>query len=731
VTATKVLRFQNTVLEVLVHTRFLIFLWYQMRIHLAKIISFTLFVAVLWKVFGCNAALTGVGSIVTCLDSGRPGSIPCSKKWVLTLAVENGATAASSSVSATQAVYGSSSANATVRSADNPNTVYAFKYQVHITLTKSRIRLDYPLYYQSDFNNKPYEIVYKYNQKGPLNWLDNQCVATWGSSDPTCGYAYNPSWSTKPADRILYSQGFCCDCNAGDLLGLSPNRIRGGLDCSLLNFDNPTESAHCLRFDSLWYSAFQIGEPDVNFVILVNVTKCPLANSTIKSISGLVGNQDQAIQNCSTEIISLSPSSPIGYASNGKISAQAIGDFAPWEGTPSYSEKLFFVPSVCTDTSEAWCVDRISYIPTEINRWMLIDNDLVTITGDTCDKIGVSYSAFTNEGQRCERPTQSCLHDQLQDYYDSDLALEQTGKVGSYFVQFFGDFDVSGLTSRNPLLRFFTNRTQATEVVLQFAAEELFYTIYLAPARFLRHLSKINPFTSQSKGGLIDLWIVSEGTGQNAAQFTVSASCEPNVEPIQAQIVTLAPGQLVSISMPIIETKATGGAGVCNCTLRNALGQVLDVLVLEFNASSVRTTDGAQGGSASTTSGNLTHTGSSPYPSGGCGSCGGLLDIGCIFANVCILNILFFIGLLFLILLLLCCCRTCIWRCCCGCCGLLGKGFSLPPGLRARTQRRGYFTSVTALPGQTLPALPKAALVRSVSLEGPSMLQTVACSKAR
>ncbi|KAK4532062.1 hypothetical protein CCYA_CCYA10G2919 [Cyanidiococcus yangmingshanensis] len=663
--------------------------------------------------------LTGVGSIETCLDSGRPGSIPCSKKWVLTLAVENGATKASSSLSATQVVFGNSSENSAVESSSNTDVAYAFKYQLYITLTKSRIRLEYPLYYLRDFNNQPYEIVYKYNSNGPLNWLDNQCMATWGSSEPTCGYAYNPPGSTDPSDRILYSQGFCCDCNAADLLGLSPNRIRGGLDCNLLSLDTPTESAHCLRFDALWYSAFQIGEPITNFEIVVNITKC--APSQGVPVSNITSSENSAAysHNCTSDFIFLSPGSPTGYATNGKISAEAVGDFAPWVGTASYSEKYFFVPALCTDASEDWCMERISYTENEIERWMLINTDLVTTNGDECDKIGVSYSAFTNEGQRCERPTQSCLHDQLQHYYNADLAAEQSGAIGNYFVQFFGDFVTDGLTTSNPLLRFYTNRTQATEVVLQFAADEIFYTVYLAPARFIRQLSSIRPFTSQSRGGVLHLTFVSEGLGTNAAQFTVSASCQPNIDPIAAQIVTLSPGQLGSVEMPIIETKSTGGEGSCNCTLRNALGEVLDVIVLDFNSSSVKTTLGSQGGSTSTTAGNLTHTGSSAYPSSGCGNCGGLLDIACNFSNVCILNILFFIGLIAFTLLLLCCCRNCIWRCCCCCCGLLNRGFDIPLRRIEKSQRRGYISSISTLPAKMLPAPPRAALVRAYSLDGP------------
>jgi len=60
------------------------------------------------------------------------------------------------------------------------------------------------------------------------------------------------------------SQGRCCSCNLADQLqlGSSDEAVRGGLSCSLGGTGQA--SAHCLRFDTLWYNVCVA--PCVHFV---------------------------------------------------------------------------------------------------------------------------------------------------------------------------------------------------------------------------------------------------------------------------------------------------------------------------------------------------------------------------------------------------------------------------------------------------------------------------------
>ncbi|KAK4535355.1 hypothetical protein CDCA_CDCA04G1380 [Cyanidium caldarium] len=576
---------------------------------------------------------------------------------------------------ATKAIYGNSTASAAMVFSNQPQEAYLLKKELQISLVKSEIVLHYPVYYVRDFNNQPSEVIYSSNAEGPFTWLSNQCVDSWSSSDPTCGYAYSPPNSTAPQDRILYSQGFCCRCSTSELLGLSSQYIRGGLKCDLLDLSQPSQSAHCLRFDSLWYSAFQIGTPNVDFSIQVNVTTCDyvgndssLAASEKPPPSQNLGNRTRQVSSCSTQILQLSPGEPYVTSLNGKLSARAIGDFDPWEGTPSYVEKWLFVPSICTDTNDEWCLQRISMNSTETARWMLIDTTHVTLSGADCDKIGVSYSAFANEGNRCGRLPQSCLHDQLQTYYETDLKILEAGATGNYFVTFFGRFDSNGLRETDPLLRFKTNRIQATEVRLEFAADDIFDVVNVANGRFIKSQSYVTTAVAQSRGAELHLALLSEGSQAGFSQFTVSALCGPFIAPIPAQTVTLAAGARANVTMSLDIEDAHAGSAACNCTLVNSVGISVDSIRITFNVSARDTSKGAQGGSDSRTAGNATSTSSTLAPGGSCSACGGFFDITCFLSNVCLANIFAFSLVIVGLLLILCCFRGVISKMLCCCC---------------------------------------------------------------
>ncbi len=61
------------------------------------------------------------------------------------------------------------------------------------------------------------------------------------------------------ARRTRRLQGFCCSCDLSEVLWLSNEQTRAGLTCSLFAFGVDASSAHCLRFDPLWYDVFSNG----------------------------------------------------------------------------------------------------------------------------------------------------------------------------------------------------------------------------------------------------------------------------------------------------------------------------------------------------------------------------------------------------------------------------------------------------------------------------------------
>lgn len=56
-----------------------------------------------------------------------------------------------------------------------------------------------------------------------------------------------------------------------------------------------------------------------------------------------------------------------------------------------------------------------------MSKWMFIAKEAVTLDGSQCDKIGVSYEAFQNQGNKCGMIIGSCLKNQLEDFNAEDL----------------------------------------------------------------------------------------------------------------------------------------------------------------------------------------------------------------------------------------------------------------------------------------------------------------------
>lgn len=45
-------------------------------------------------------------------------------------------------------------------------------------------------------------------------------------------------------------------------------------------------------------------------------------------------------------------------------------------------------------------------------EYLVVSPDEITVDGDECDKLGVSYKAFVTQSERCNRPAGTCLNNQ-------------------------------------------------------------------------------------------------------------------------------------------------------------------------------------------------------------------------------------------------------------------------------------------------------------------------------
>ena len=104
----------------------------------------------------------------------------------------------------------------------NNEIKYILKTPIQIQMSKSQVYALYPLTYTQDFNNKPMENV--------LSSSLIDCKDGDYDKNPTCGFHYN----TKN-QKIIYSQGYCCECSFLDTIGIDNTHLSRGNICKALN----------------------------------------------------------------------------------------------------------------------------------------------------------------------------------------------------------------------------------------------------------------------------------------------------------------------------------------------------------------------------------------------------------------------------------------------------------------------------------------------------------------
>ncbi|KAJ9505456.1 hypothetical protein QJQ45_026136, partial [Haematococcus lacustris] len=325
---------------------------------------------------------------------------------------------------------------------------------LQVSLTKTPMVASYPMQYLASFNFKPVEVVVRPSSR--------QCNAGDYESSPTCGWYY------VDGQQIPSSQGFTCQCSTSQIfdatLGGSNERTRANLDCDF--WSNPLDiltgrtpcSAHCLDFDPLWYSGYQLGAPTMQFAISIAVDvpassiSASIANASSSQASshappapalttairhllqanssgGVAGSNSSSSSDgaapaalLSSEVLTLSPSVPLALSSSRLVSAKLLGDLATYTQLPAISNMVLLVPRPA-----GWSPDQI--LAGDRSQWLLLESSQFSMDGSQCDKVGTSFSAFRYQVDGCARAPQTCLGGQIKDLMAADALRISRGRV--------------------------------------------------------------------------------------------------------------------------------------------------------------------------------------------------------------------------------------------------------------------------------------------------------------
>lgn len=142
---------------------------------------------------------------------------------------------------------------------------------IRINISKSPVYIEYPSIYFQTFNFNPTEQVIISSVFG--------CEDGDLAQNPTCGWTIN-----SLNQRIPFSQGFCCKCDFSQIIGINTTDRNRGNTCSFLNLSSGSASAHCLKYDELWWSAYEINSYQIVYEIEINISYISPQDDTSKNV---------------------------------------------------------------------------------------------------------------------------------------------------------------------------------------------------------------------------------------------------------------------------------------------------------------------------------------------------------------------------------------------------------------------------------------------------------------
>ncbi|GLC38807.1 hypothetical protein PLESTM_000779300 [Pleodorina starrii] len=526
-----------------------------------------------------------------CVADGVTETLICKNKMIVTLTVVNGKTVDTEKLEFTLKCVNSPDGDCPCTCDAANDSLCKCRDLVaplRVSLSKSPLTASYPISYVQSFNWWVHEEVLQ----------REKCKDGAYDEHPSCPWFYMPG-ETKP---VADSQGFCCTCKMGqvwrDTWGVDRNMKRGNLDCGWNPkhiIDKDPKSAHCMKFDSQWYSAYSLGPAKMFFDITVKVVIPTGANASSTSI---------------TETLQLNPGKPMAATSSRLVTAKLVGDLATYTQLPELSNRLLVLPEPS---------DKQANRTSHANRsprttWMIIDKNKFSFDGRECDKVGTSFSAFRYHENACGRPPGTCLQNQLKDLWERDLKAIKEGRTPMHMVTQFTGGDAVELSRDTGPLAFELPVTSTSQsiVTLSVAADTVRLVTNRSPGQITN--LRVCRFAESSCGGFESgargyIRMNVTNLGRLAADFTISIlNCTVNVRRIEARRVSLGPGETMALSPPIelyVEDDTYAPNRTCLTTLYDALGNVADEEMMQFYTNATKYDPKPVGG--------LNGTGNGPY----------------------------------------------------------------------------------------------------------------------
>ena len=373
-----------------------------------------------------------------------------------------------------------------------------------VSLMKSNVEVSYNTLYRQDVNTNPVEKVIDSNY---FSCSEGLYLGSLQLSSSTCTLARDSRGNVIPN-----SQGYCCSCPILTYLaGVRPAGTTRN-DCGFLS---NSMSASCLSFPNQWHSLYEVTNYQYNYFIT--------AQMRIRTKTGGEQTSDMVISNSQKS------------ASNGIFQVSIVGDFNPSNPPPNLSDKYLLRPRI--PVSET----------TPSQNWLLVDKNMVTLDGSECNKIGISYSAFQDQPNKCQRPAGSCTGNQISQLIDSDNKRRAAGMQPNYQLDRYGQFSSVSSPNGSFKLNYLLNSDMPTMVSLVINSTDMVYTLNVATGNISQ--TKIVEFEGMTTYGQLNVTVMS--TSSLTAIFELALNCTSGIKNVSSRSLTLSGSANTTVSFSI------------------------------------------------------------------------------------------------------------------------------------------------------------------------------------
>lgn len=502
------------------------------------------------------STLISSANITHCFDSATT-PMACSPRLLLSLTVDNGQLENSESLSFALASF-----------RDKNNNVLNLTTPLALNITKTPVSVIYYLKYRRNFAFNAFERVVKTSWPFCSEGVSSQNQI---KLDSTCKYKLNSS-----GYPIEYSQGFCCTCSAMTLItGLASEVSRG--NCQQFG---SSQTAHCLEFDRTQYSGYEIIDYVYDYKIGFD-----LAFETTQ----------QGAKTKLNEYLTINKRSFINEIFQAKI----IGNFLPSRQPPNLAGQVLLKPDNQLGSGLTKTLQPVE------DTWLIVDKAQVTFDGTECNKIGTSFYAFHNQNSKCEVRQGSCLNNQIADLLAQDNMKISRNGTADYLLKSKGKFKGIKPESENTTrLEMEYEDIFTTQIVLEIDASHFNFTSTLGKAV----LTKVEIPSFEAQTNLGRVYVSLQNTGSNAAKFEIALNCSADIQLLPSKFTYLLPGQSQDLEFKIAATIAQAKSHLCNVTLTNNFGEILDQSSINFETSERQTIIDSNATSLEQTSKNTNQT---------------------------------------------------------------------------------------------------------------------------